>query len=94
MKKAKRYILNNWQGIENLFKEEKYKCSAEGHISHVLSSRLSSRPMGWSVVGADEVARMRTYKENGGKIKQYYRELRDKRKVEQRIFNLDKKSSK
>ena len=23
-------------------------CSAEGHISHVLSARESSRPMGWS----------------------------------------------
>ena len=46
MRRAKRYILNNWEGINNLFGEEKYKCSAEGHISHVLSARLSSRPNG------------------------------------------------
>ena len=26
-------------------------CSAEGHISHVLSARESSRPMGWSKKG-------------------------------------------
>ncbi len=60
MKKAKRYILNNWEGIENLFGEEKYRCSAEGHISHILSSGLSSGPMGWSVIGADEMARKKT----------------------------------
>lgn len=43
-------------------------CSAEGHISHVLSSRLSSRPMGWSLIGADQIARLRVYKANGGDI--------------------------
>ena len=91
MRKAKKYISNNWEGIENLFGEEKYKCSAEGHISHILSSRLSSRPMGWSVIGADEMARMRTYKANGGNIKEYYRELRIEKKNEERILELDKK---
>jgi len=89
MKKAKRYIKNNWEGINNLFKEEKYRCSAEGHISHILSSRLSSRPMGWSVIGADEMARLRAYKANGGSIKKYYRNLRTQRTKEQRIYNLD-----
>ena len=74
--KDKRYILNNWEGIRNLFGEEKYKCSAEGHISHILSDRLSSRPMGWSLEGADEMARMRAYKANGGSIKEYYRKVR------------------
>jgi len=91
MKKAKRYITNNWEGINNLFKEEKYRCSAEGHISHILSARLSSRPMGWSVIGADEMARLRAYKANGGKIKEYYRNLRTQRTKEQRIYNFDKK---
>ncbi len=91
MKKAKRYIINNWEGINNLFRDEKYKCSAEGHISHILSARLSSRPMGWSLIGADEMARMRTYKANGGSIKDYYRKLRSERNTEERITNLDKK---
>lgn len=91
MKRAKRYILNNWEGIENLFGEKKYKCSAEGHISHILSARLSSRPMGWSIIGADEMARMRAYKANGGSIKKYYRKLRTQRKKEERILELDKK---
>ena len=41
-------------------------CSAEGHVSHVLSSRMSSRPMGWSRLGASKVARLRAYYYNGG----------------------------
>jgi hypothetical protein len=41
---TKRYIENNWSGIE--IKVDNYEiigCSAEGHISHVFSDRLSSR---------------------------------------------------
>lgn len=90
MKEAKRYILNNWEGINNLFEEE-YRCSAEGHISHILSDRLSSRPMGWSLIGVDEMARMRAYKANGGSIREYYRNQRIEKKNEERILKLDKK---
>lgn len=47
--KCKGYILNHWEAIQ-LQKDKNYLgCSAEGHVSHVLSDRLSSRPMGWSV---------------------------------------------
>lgn len=67
---ARRYILNNWDGIE--IKEEKageiVGCSAEGHVSHVYSERLSSRPKGWSKMGVDQMAQLRIYKMNGGKI--------------------------
>lgn len=42
------YITNNWEAIEIKIKEVCGGCCAEGHVSHVLSSRLSSRPMGWS----------------------------------------------
>ncbi|HEY5585653.1 MAG TPA: ISLre2 family transposase [Ruminiclostridium sp.] len=66
---AKRYIENNLAGIE--IKVDNYEivgCSAEGHISHIFSDRLSSRPMGWSKVGADKMAQLRIYKKNGGKI--------------------------
>ena len=70
VREAKRYILNNWDGIE--IKEEKADeivgYSAEGHVSHVFSERLSSRPKGWSKAGADQVAQLRIYKQNGGKI--------------------------
>lgn len=90
MKKARQYIVNNWMGIINLYKEE-YSCSAEGHISHILSSRLSSRPMGWSLIGLDEMARMRAYKASGGNIKQYYRKQREEKNKEERILELDQK---
>lgn len=54
---SKRYILNNWEGIKRRYEEEYIGCSAEGHISHILSSRLSSRPLGWSKTGANQMAR-------------------------------------
>jgi len=70
VKDAQRYILNNWEGIE--IKAEKgfeiVGCSAEGHISHVFSDRLSSRPKGWSKHGVDQMAQLRIYKKNGGKV--------------------------
>lgn len=40
-------------------------CSAEGHVSHVLSARMSSRPMGWSRRGVDQMAHLRAYMWNG-----------------------------
>ena len=67
---ARRYMLNNWNGIE-IYETDGYDvvgCSAEGHISHILSDRLSSRPMGWSKVCAVRMTRLRVYWENGGKI--------------------------
>lgn len=55
------YLLNNMQtyGIEN-------RCSAEGHVSHILSARMSSRPMGWSIAGAEQMAKLRAFYFNGG----------------------------
>jgi len=47
--------------------------------------------MGWSIIGADEMARMRTYKANGGSIKEYYRKLRAERKNGRKNLELDKK---
>ncbi|PYG83907.1 uncharacterized protein UPF0236 [Ruminiclostridium sufflavum DSM 19573] len=66
---AKRYIENNWVGIEiKVDNLEIIGCSAEGHISHVFSDRLSSRPMGWSKIGADKVSQLRIFKKNGGRV--------------------------
>ena len=92
IKEVKKYIKNNWTGIENLFEKEKYICSTEGHISHILSSRLSSRPMGWSMIGADEMARMRTFRENGGNISTYYSLIRLDKKKQSGIKKIDKKT--
>ena len=49
------YILSNWTAAKIRLKNRKTVkgCSAEGHVSHVLSSRMSSRSMGWSRTGAE-----------------------------------------
>lgn len=62
------YILNNWEAARIRLSDRKTVkgCSAEGHVSHVLSSRMSSRPMGWSRLGVDKMAHLRAYYWNGG----------------------------
>lgn len=62
------YIKSNWEGIKNGYDEEYIGCSAEGHVSHILSDRLSSRPLGWSYTGVDDMARLRAFKANKGSI--------------------------
>jgi hypothetical protein len=55
------YIKNNWEAI-TIYKEEGVSGSCtEGHISHILSSRFSSRPMGWSKKGLKTIADIRIY---------------------------------
>lgn len=39
----------------------------------MLSDRLSSRCMGWSPIGAEQIARMRTYIANVGNLEAYAR---------------------
>ena len=67
---AKAYILGNWAGIMQCVrdKNEEVQCSAEGHISHVFADRMSSRPLGWSRIGADKMSRLRIYEKNGGNM--------------------------
>lgn len=62
------YILSNWTAAKlRLNHKEGIKgCSAEGHVSHILSSRMSSRPMGWSIKGMSKMAELRAYYYNGG----------------------------
>ena len=63
---AKNYILGNWTGIMESMKakDKSLQCSAEGHVSHIYSDRMSSRPLGWSRTGADKMARLRIYRQN------------------------------
>lgn len=65
---SKNYIIGHWSAIMTGVKNRKdnIHCSAEGHISHIFADRLSSRPLGWSKVGADKMARLRIYQKNGG----------------------------
>ena len=66
------YIKNNWDGIEASVKNPHVGCSAEGHVSHILSARLSSRPMAWSLRGAGNMASMRATKANGESVHEHY----------------------
>ena len=70
VKDSRKYIMNNWDGIA-IKAEKGYEivgCSAEGHVSHILSNRLSSRPKGWSKTGVNQMTKLLVYKKNGGNI--------------------------
>ena len=60
-----RYLLGNWPRIRNQYHPDALGCSAEGHVSHILSERLSSRPCGWSVQNMQNMAQLRVMRANG-----------------------------
>lgn len=64
------YILNNWTAARLSLKklEGKVGSSTEGHVSHVLASRMSTQALGWSRLGADKMAQLRGYHLNGGNM--------------------------
>lgn len=80
------YIHNHWEAITIYSKEACSGSCTEGHVSHVLSSRLSSRPMGWSRAGLKAMAELRVFCSNGGRI-----EIKHLRKQEQPSYKLNKK---
>lgn len=65
---AKDYILSNWTAarVRLRHRDGVKGSSTEGHVSHVLSGRMSSRPMGWSSQGAANMCQLRAYEKNGG----------------------------
>lgn len=65
---AEGYILSNWAAAKTRLnhKDGVKGSSTEGHVSHVLSERMSSRPMGWSETGATKMAQLRAYDLNDG----------------------------
>lgn len=67
---ASAYILSNWTAakLRLRHKDGVIGSSTEGHVSHVLASRMSSRPMGWSVQGATNMAKLIAYEKNGGNM--------------------------
>jgi len=68
IKDCLKYLRNNWSAITIYRQEACGGSCTEGHISHVLSSRLSSRPMGWSNKGLKVMAELRAYYSSGGRI--------------------------
>lgn len=82
----RRYIQNNWEAIVIYSKEACSGSCTEGHVSHVLSSRLSSRPMGWSQAGLKAMAELRAFCSNGGRV-----ELKHLRTEKSSSYKLNKK---
>lgn len=63
------YLLDRFLGILYQRHPGAQGCSAEGHVSHILSDRLSSRPLGWSVENMENIAQLRVMKANGQVIR-------------------------
>ena len=57
------YIQKNWSAAKRRLwrRDGIFACSAEGHVSHVLASRMSTQAMGWSRIGASKMARLREW---------------------------------
>ena len=64
------YILNNWMAakVRLAYRDSVCGSSTEAHVCHVLSTRMSNKPMGWSRLGADKMARLRAYYWNKGSM--------------------------
>lgn len=80
----KTFITGNWNAVMRCLHDKLVEgCSAEGHVSHILSDRLSSRPKGWSKTGADRMSKLRCYEKNHGreKIIELVKHSREKRKL-------------
>ena len=92
LEESLKYIKNNWQGIRRRVKNEEgiAGSSTESHISHVLSSRLSSRPKGWCREGLDKMTQLRVYWKNGGSLLElvkYQKEEKTTEKTEEEKYS-------
>lgn len=90
IEKTRKYMLNQWEAIiiRNDDPDSRVGCSAEGNVSHLFSSRLSSRPLGWSKTGVDNMSRLRVYRQNGGNIYDLikYQKKKQEREIKQEIL--------
>lgn len=71
IRKAMSYIRNQWDAARIILLDRTIHSSTEAHVSHILSARLSSRPMGWSPKGAENIAKLRVLHDNGESITEY-----------------------
>lgn len=71
IKEKEQYILNNWNYINNLYKN-KLKCPMESQISHTLADLFSSRPKGYSLKTLTKLLKLRLLYKNTFNIKQLY----------------------
>jgi len=83
------YIKTNWKDVRMRIKKEEgvTGSSTESHISHVLSARMSSRPMGWSRKGADSVSQIRIYWKNGKDMQKLVKLQKEESQEEEKYFS-------
>ena len=88
---CRKYIQNNWLEIIVRYDDAgaDWGCSAEGQISHVLSARESSRPMGWSKTGVHKMTQLRVYTRNGGNVIDLLEYQHKKEQMQKRIKKQD-----
>ena len=89
LRKCRRYLMGHFESIQKQRDPQYIGCSAEGHVSHWLSARLSSRPLGWSQVGAENIAKGRIYHLNGGDLKGWVLTQAQEKERERRVEKLD-----
>ncbi|AEM73012.1 LOW QUALITY PROTEIN: protein of unknown function UPF0236 [Caldicellulosiruptor acetigenus 6A] len=85
---SRRYIANHWDNIVLELDNRIIKgCSAEGHVSHVLADRMSSRPRGWSEEGAEVMVKLLSLKYNGVNLREaYLKEICSKEEKKEKIL--------
>lgn len=64
-----KYLMGNWEAIENRKTLNIPGSCTEAQVSHVLSERFSRDPLGWSDKGLGKLTKLRVYVKNGGRIK-------------------------
>ena len=65
------YIENQWEYARASLLRPDIRSSTEAHVSHILSVRLSSRPLGWSEKGAQTIAKLRVLADNNESIQEF-----------------------
>lgn len=91
LRQAFRYIQSSFETTKHYFDEAYRGCSAESHVSHILSDRLSSRPRVWSASGIDRMARLRVEVANGGEIYPLLLQTKQARMREKTEIKMNKK---
>ena len=99
IRRTRVYINNHWEAIirPNTDEYARMGCSAEGQVSHILSARLSSRPLGWSETGVAKMSKLRAYMANNGKVSNLlkYKKEKQLRVIQEEILKeVDKQIKK
>jgi hypothetical protein len=85
------YFRRNWKAITNRHTAGFVGTHMEGQVSHILASRMSTRPMSWSITGGHKEAKLRAFKANGGNVFKYLMTFRKVIEHRKRVEGLDRR---